>query len=311
MQDSGKIKLIIVCGPTASGKTGLGAEIAKNLGGEVVSADSMQIYKGIPIATAQPDVSEMLGVPHHLIGFLEPGAPFSLAEYIELAHKTIADITARGKIAVLVGGTGLYIDSVADDVVLSDCGNTEIRKKLSEELKINGAGVMYEKLKSVDPAAAEKISENDARRIIRALEVFESTGVPFSRQNELSKQVPSRYKTVRFFMNYSDRALLYERIEKRVDSMVSRGLLEEAAELRELVSENGAGQAIGHKELYPYIDGEISLEEALSNLKRATRRYAKRQITWFSKREDAYLMQPDKENVFLKAMDILKRSDFV
>ena len=156
MQNSEKIKLIIVCGPTASGKTGLGAEIAKKLGGEVVSADSMQIYKGIPIATAQPDVSEMLGVPHHLIGFLEPGTPFSLAEYIELAHKTIADITARGKIAVMVGGTGLYIDSVADDVVLSDCGNTEIRKKLSEELKIYGAGVMYEKLKSVDPPPQKK-----------------------------------------------------------------------------------------------------------------------------------------------------------
>ncbi len=305
-----KIKLIIVSGPTASGKTGLGVELAKALKTEVVSADSMQIYKGIPIATAQPDEKEMDGVPHHMMGFLEVGGSSSLADYLELAHQKIKEIWDKGKIPILVGGTGLYIDSLSDDVELSDCGNTEIRARLERELKENGAEALYDRLKSVDPAAAEKIEVNNTRRVIRALEVYEATGIPFSRHNDLSKAKPSRYETVRFFINW-DREKLYERINKRVEIMLQNGLLKEAEDFRFKTSDIGSGQAIGHKEMYPYLDGDISLKEATENLQRATRRYAKRQITWFSKREDNVLLYPEKEDIKEKAINVLKERGFI
>ncbi len=306
-----KIKLIIICGPTASGKTGLGIEIAKKIGSEVVSADSMQIYKGIPIASAQPDEEEKCGVPHHLMGFLDVGESFSVADYLEVAHKKIEDIANEGKVPILVGGTGLYIDSLADDIVLSDCGSTEIRERLEKELIEAGAEVLYKRLLEIDPEAAKKIELNNKRRIIRALEVFEATGIPFSRHNELSREKPSRYEVLRFFINYSSREALYERINKRVDIMLQNGLIKEAEDFRERMEEKGAGQAIGHKEMYPFLDGKITLEEAAENLKRATRRYAKRQITWFSKREDNIFLFPDKEDILDKAIKIIKERGFI
>ena len=305
-----KIKLIIVSGPTASGKTGLGIELAKALKTEVVSADSMQIYKGIPIATAQPDEKEMDGVPHHLMGFLGVQESFSVADYLELAHQKIKEIWDKGMIPILVGGTGLYIDSLSDDVELSNCGSTELRAKLEAELKEKGAEALYDRLKSVDPAAAEKIEINNTRRIIRALEVYEATGISFSRHNELSKAKPTRYETVRFFINW-DREKLYERINERVEIMLKNGLLKEAEEFRFKASETGSAQAIGHKEMYPYLDGDISMEEAKENLQRATRRYAKRQITWFSKREDNLLLFPEKEDIKEKAIEVLKERGFI
>jgi len=308
---AGEIKLITVCGPTASGKTGFGIELAKMLGGEVVSADSMQIYKDIPIATAQPSREETLGIPHHLIGFLNVGESFSVADYLPLAHEKISEIQTRHKTPILVGGTGLYIDSLVDDITLSDCGSTEIREKISKEFEQKGNEYMYEKLRKIDPQAAERIEVNNKRRIIRALEVFETTGITFSRQNELSRSRPSRYDEVRFFINYSDREKLYERINKRVDLMIERGLIEEAKKYRDITKDNGAGQAIGHKEMYAFLDGEITLDEASENLKRATRRYAKRQITWFSKREGVVMLSPDKEDIVEKAVKILKRRGFV
>lgn len=299
-------KLIVVSGPTASGKTSLGVKIAQSFGGEVVSADSMQIYRGIPIATAQPDESEQMGIPHRLMGFLDVGTPFSVADYCELAHKTIAEIESRGNLPVMVGGTGLYIDSVADDIKFSECGSTEIRQRLQKECDLAGIDVMYERLLKIDPAAAEKIEKANVRRVIRALEVYEATGVPFSRHVELSRQTPSRYEVVRFNITFQDREKLYKRINDRVDMMFANGLLGEALAYRDKASVNGAGQAIGHKELYPYIDGEITLEEAAENLKRATRRYAKRQITWFSRNPEAHILYADCEDVFLKASEILK-----
>ena len=304
-----KQKLIIVCGPTASGKTGLGIEIAKAVNGEIISADSMQIYKGIPIATAQPTMEEREGIPHHLMGFLEVGTPFSVAEYCDLAHKTIEYVAKRGKTPIIVGGTGLYIDSVSDDIKFSECGNTEIRDNLKNRLDEVGAEVLFEELKGIDPVAAEKIEPNNIRRIIRALEVYYSTGIPFSRHVELSKTEPSRYDSVRLFLNYKDREVLYDRINRRVDIMLESGLENEAREYMDKCADSGAGQAIGHKELYPYIKGEISLVEAIENLKRATRRYAKRQITWFSKREDANLLLADKEDVLNKALSIIEKGE--
>ena len=299
-------KLIVVSGPTACGKTSLGVKLAKAFGGEVVSADSMQIYRGIPIATAQPDEEEKSGIPHLLMGFLDVGTPFSVADYCDLAHKTIAEVAERGNLPIIVGGTGLYIDSVADDIKFSDCGSTEIRQRLQKECDTEGIDALYERLLRVDPAAAEKIEKANVRRVIRALEVYEATGVPFSRHVELSRQTPSRYEVVRMNIAFRDREKLYKRINDRVDLMFAGGLLGEALSYRDKASENGAGQAIGHKELYPYIDGQITLEEAAENLKRATRRYAKRQITWFSRNEEAHTLWADCEDVFEKAKEIMK-----
>lgn len=299
-------KLIVVSGPTACGKTSLGVKLAKAFGGEVVSADSMQIYRGIPIATAQPDEEEKSGIPHLLMGFVDVGTPFSVADYCDLAHKAIAEVGERGNLPIMVGGTGLYIDSVADDIKFSDCGSTEIRQRLQKECDTKGIDTLYERLLRVDPAAAEKIEKANVRRVIRALEVYEATGVPFSRHVELSRQTPSRYEVVRLNIAFRDREKLYKRINDRVDMMFADGLLGEALAYRDKASESGAGQAIGHKELYPYIDGEITLEEAAGNLKRVTRRYAKRQITWFSRNKEAHTLWADCEDVFEKAKEILK-----
>lgn len=300
------IKLIVVSGPTACGKTSLGIKIAKAFGGEVISADSMQIYRGIPIATAQPDAAEQDGVPHRLMGFLDVGTPFSVAEYCDLAHQNIAEVWEAGKLPIMVGGTGLYVDSVADDIKFSAHGSTEIRWRLQKEWQEIGADAMYERLLKVDPVAAEKIEKENMRRVIRALEVYEATGIPFSRHVELSRQTPSRYDVVRLNIAFLDREKLYKRINDRVDRMLENGILEEALAFRDKTAKSGAGQAIGHKELYPYIDGEISLEEAAENLKRATRRYAKRQMTWFFRNKEAHTLFADCEDVFEKACEILK-----
>ncbi len=299
-------RLIVVSGPTACGKTSLGIKLAKSFGGEVISADSMQIYRGIPIATAQPDEAECDGIPHRLMGFLDVGTPFSVADYCDLAHKTIAEVAERGALPIMVGGTGLYIDSVADDIKFSDCGNTEIRQRLQKECDLEGIDVMYERLLRVDPKAAEKIEKANIRRVIRALEVYEATGIPFSRHVELSRKEPSRYDVIRLNIAFKDREKLYKRINDRVDEMFEGGILGEALMYRDKASVNGAGQAIGHKELYPYIDGEITLQEAADNLKRATRRYAKRQITWFSRSPEAHTLYADCEDVYERAKDILK-----
>ncbi len=298
-----KLPLIVVAGPTASGKTALGIQLAKLLGGEIVSADSMQIYRGIPIATAQPTPDELAEVPHHLIGFLDVGTPFSVADYVERAHAEIADISRRGKIPIMVGGTGLYIDSVVDNIRFCDCGNTEIRNRLSQQLAEKGAEYMYAELQKIDPTAAMHIEVGNSRRIIRALEVYYATGITLTRQNELSRSTPSPYDTCYLRLTFPEREALYNRINARVDKMVADGIVTEADRFRELSQKNGAGQAIGHKELYAYLDGEISLEEAVENLKRATRRYAKRQQTWFSRREDAFSVNGE-ENPFITAKEI-------
>lgn len=303
-----KTKIIVISGPTASGKTGLGIELAKKLSGEIVSADSMQIYKGIPIASAQPTEEERQGLPHHLMSFLDVGTPFSVADYCSAAHKVIADIVKRGKTPIIVGGTGLYINSLVDDISFSDIGNTEIRAELEEKLNTLGAEYLYNMLKEIDCEAAEKISPNNTRRVIRALEVYLASGTTFSKLNELSRQEPSRYKATWLNISFSDREVLYDRINKRVDIMVQNGLEQEARNYRHICSENGAGQAIGHKELYPYFDGEISFDKAVENLKTTTRRYAKRQITWFSRRNDAINIEASEE-ILNTALEIIYKNN--
>ena len=277
------IKTVFIAGPTASGKTALGAALAEKFGGEVVSADSMQIYKGIHIASAAPDSSEMLGVPHHMLEFLEPGQSFSVAEYVNAARGVIADINARGKLPFVVGGTGLYISSLADNTVYADePTDLDLRKELNTLFDKEGAEKMLERLSVFDPESAARLHPNNRRRIIRAFEVYKLTGHSITEQNILSKEGEKYIEPLLIGITYRDREKLYERINRRVDIMLENGLEDEARAALSR-SSGGAVQAIGHKELAEYIKGECSLSEAAESLKRQTRRYAKRQLTWFKR----------------------------
>ena len=238
-----QIPVLAVVGPTASGKTALAVKLAKALGGEVIGADSMQVYQGMEIATAAPTMAEREGVHHHLIGILQPEERFSVAAYVARAQACIAEIRARGSLPILAGGTGLYIETA----------------------------------KQLHPA--------NLGRVIRALELYETTGVTMSEQRERSRRGPSPYAPFYLGLDFRDRQRLYDRINRRVDQMVSDGLLEEAQRFLERDPDGTGAQAIGYKELKPYFSGEMALEEALENLKRATRRYAKRQLTWFRRNE--------------------------
>lgn len=281
-----KQKIICVVGPTASGKTGLGIALAKNLSGEVISADSMQIYRDMHIASAAPDSSETCGIPHHLVEFLDYGESFTVADYVKLAREKISEISARGKLPIIVGGTGLYISSLVDNIeFIEQETDLSLRKRLTEEFDSIGGEEMLARLRALDTQAASKLHENDKRRIIRAFEIYESTGKTKSQQDEQSRETPSPYSALMIGVTYRDREKLYERINRRVDIMLENGLLEEAkaAFLKSGKTTSGAVQAIGHKEFFDYFKGEIPLECAVENLKRSTRRYAKRQLTWFNR----------------------------
>ncbi len=280
-----KIPLIVVAGPTASGKTSLGVELAKRLDGEVVSADSMQIYKGMDIACAMPTAEEMQGVPHHMLAFLTQGERYSVAAYCEQANRSIADIVARGKQPIVVGGTGLYISSLVDNIEFTqEATDLELRGKLNKRLETQGAAALLEELRAVDPESAARLHENDTKRILRALELYQQTGVTITEQTKLSRLNGSPYDPLIIGLNAHEREYLYERINSRVGIMVQSGLVEEA---RRCLDENKAtaAQAIGHKELMPYFSGDMTLDEALDNLRMQTRRYAKRQLTWLRRDE--------------------------
>lgn len=278
-----KIPVIVVLGPTASGKTALAIELAKVYDGEIVSADSMQIYKGMDIATAKPSKKELSTVPHHLIGFVPPNKRFSVAEYVEAAGKVIFDIHNRDKLPILCGGTGLYINSLIDNIKFDDTAeNFELRAKLFKVAQEKGNHYLWEMLKNVDEQAAEKIHENNLTRVIRALEVYEISGKTISEAKEMSRSEPSPFKPYFIGLNFSNRQILYNRINERVDKMVESGLINEA---RDAYSEDclmkTAHQAIGYKELVPYFEGMADLESCIDKIKQETRRYAKRQLTWF------------------------------
>lgn len=281
-----KIPVAAVVGPTASGKTSLAVEICKATGGEAVSCDSMQIYRGMNIATAKPTAEEMCGITHHLVGFLSPDEPFSVADYIKAASDAIYDITSRGKKAVLVGGTGLYYSSLVDNITfLPEKSDIEYREKLKLKAEREGASVLLERLAEIDPEAASKLHENNLGRIIRALEIYHTTGKTLTFQNNESKKEPSPFEFTTVCLDSRDRQVLYDRINRRVDLMLEAGLLDEARSFFECPLGRTAKQAIGYKELYPYFSGEKGLEECVENLKMQTRRYAKRQLTWF-RRDD-------------------------
>lgn len=273
----------MVCGPTASGKTRLAVDLAREFGGEVVSADSMQIYKGMDIASAKPTEAEKMGVPHHLMDFLDPTEAFSVADYVILARKTIADIHERGKLPIICGGTGLYINTLIDNIEFDDTGSDPAyRAELTALAAEKGAAYLREMLMAVDPQSAAELHENNQKRIIRALEVYHSSGKTMTELKAQSRLNPSPYEPCMMMIDHP-RGVLYERIDRRVDMMLEAGLLDEAREFFTHDDYITAAQAIGYKELKPYLDGAQSLEECVDRLKRETRRYAKRQLTWFKK----------------------------
>lgn len=307
-----KKKVIVVVGATASGKTSLAVELALKLGGEIISADSMQIYKGMFIATAQPTQEEKKGVPHHLIAFLDPSETYSVAQFVVDAGKCIDDIIARGKVPVIAGGTGLYIDSLLGGIDFGEVpDNSEMRAKLRARLEAEGAEKLLAELSRIDPETAETLHINNIGRIMRALEVYYLTGETISQQKIKSREKGTQYDPLYIYIDYKDRQILYDRIGKRVDIMVNNGLLEEAERFISLGEETTAKQAIGYKELKPYFNGECSLEEALDNLKKETRHYAKRQMTWFRRNEGKFTVYPDCDKDFVntaveRAKDFLK-----
>lgn len=297
------IKTVFVVGPTASGKTTLGIELAKRLDGEIVSADSMQIYKGIHIASAAPDEKEKSGIVHHLTEFLELTDEFSVAEYVTLARKCIHKIAEHGKLPIIVGGTGLYISSLLDNISFSpENTDMELRNKLEEKFDSIGGREMLKELSTFDEAAALKLHPNNRRRIIRAFEVYLQTGKTFTEQNYLSKQTEAVLNPIVIGINFSNRENLYKRINQRVDIMFQNGLLQEAETTYSICNNSkGAFQAIGHKELYGYFEHKCTLEEAKENLKRQTRRYAKRQITWFKRDKRINWVYPDDDSDYINS----------
>ncbi|WP_404358825.1 tRNA (adenosine(37)-N6)-dimethylallyltransferase MiaA [Cytobacillus firmus] len=278
---SEKEKLAVLIGPTAVGKTKLSILLAKRFNAEIISGDSMQIYKRMDIGTAKIKEEEMEGIPHHLIDIKNPEESFSAAEFQELVRSKITEITSRGKLPIIVGGTGLYIQSVIYDYQFSDApSDEEFRKILEERADREGNNVIYEELLEIDPGSAEKIHPNNIRRVIRALEIYHCTGKTMSQYQE--KQNPELLYDIALIGLTMDRETLYDRINQRVDIMMQEGLLEEVRSLYD----NGlmdcqSIQAIGYKELYDYFNGRVSFEDAVENLKQNSRRYAKRQLTWF------------------------------
>lgn len=287
--------VIVIIGPTASGKTKLAIEIAKRINGEIISADSMQVYKYMDIGTAKPDEKEREGIKHYLIDEVAPDEEFSVARFQELSLKYINEILGKGKIPIVAGGTGLYINSLIYNLEFSDtiC-DWELRKKLENEAKEKGNGYLHNKLREIDPKAADNIHMNNVKRVIRAIEVYTHTKKPISVHQEESRKNPPWYNYILIGITM-DREKLYDRINKRVDLMLANGLIQEVAKLIEMGYDRSAiaMQGLGYKEILSYLRGESTLDEAVEILKRDTRRYAKRQITWFKRIENVYWIDKD------------------
>ncbi len=295
-----KNKVIVICGPTASGKTALSIELAKQIHGEIVSCDSMQIYKDMNIGTAKPTPEEMQGIKHYLIGYVSPEERYSVADYKTDAKKAIKEIIQKGKMPIVVGGTGLYLDSLIYEIEYQDIKlDEEYRKKLEAEVEEEGLETLYERAKQIDAKAIEKISPNDKKRILRILEIYHATG-----KTKTEQEIESRKKEVEYdYKVYAldwDRQTLYDRINKRVDMMIEQGLVEEVKQiLTKYDTFPTAMQGLGYKEVVEYLDGKLTKEEMIEKIKMETRRYAKRQLTWFRK---------NKQTIWLNAEDTIQNN---
>lgn len=280
-------RLICICGPTASGKTALSVALAKQLHTEIISADSMQIYRGMDIGTAKPTAEERQGVPHHLLDVCAPGEAFSVARYVELADTAAQDILSRGMVPVVAGGTGLYMDALIECSTFSgDETDLSVREKYQRMAAEQGNEAVHACLAKVDPEGAERLHPNNLKRVIRALEVYEQTGMTIEAFNRLHKRPAPKYAALKIGVCPSERQTLYDRIDRRVDQMLADGLLEETKHLLDRGALTGtAAQAIGYKELLGYLQGEAPLEDCVALLKQRSRNYAKRQLTWL-KRDD-------------------------
>ena len=285
-------KIICVVGPTASGKTALAVELAKATNGEVVSCDSMQIYRRLNIGTAKPTMEEMQGIPHHMIDICEPGEDFSVGRYVEMATPIVEDILARGKTCIIAGGTGLYVDNLIKGGEFASTPSTGCRERLEERLKTEGLGVLIEELRTIDPIALEK-SQNNPRRIIRALEVWQETGETITAHNARTAAIPPKFDPLWIGIDYTDRQELYDRIDLRVELMVRDGLLEEIREVLNsgIPEKCTAMQAIGYKEFIDAMAGRATMADAIAQVQQSSRRYAKRQLTWFRRNEKIHWLR--------------------
>lgn len=282
-----KPKVIVICGPTASGKTSLSIELAKRIKGEIISCDSMQIYKDMTIGTAKPTVEEMDGIPHHLIDFVLPSERYSVADFKKAATQKIEEILSRNKIPIIVGGTGLYVDALVYNIEYLEL-ETDLkhRQELENLIEQKGLEELYEKAKQIDEQAMQSISKNDKKRIMRVLEIYHQTGKTKTQLEAESRLTPPPYDYIVFAITM-DREKLYERINRRVDIMIEQGLIEEVQSLVNKYKEfPTAMQGLGYKEVVEYIEGETTKEEMIEKLKMETRRYAKRQLTWFRKNKN-------------------------
>ena len=308
MTDNAKKPLIILTGPTAVGKTSLSIKLAKMVNGEIISADSMQVYKEMDIGSAKITQEEMDGIPHHLIDILEPWDEFNVVVFQQKTKQYMEGIYNRGHIPILVGGTGFYIQAVLYDINFSkDDDNHKIREELETLAKEKGAEYLHEELKKIDPVSAGTIHANNVKRVIRALEYYKLTGQKISEHNEEQRQNESPYDFSYFVLN-DHRELLYERIDRRVDEMVVEGLIEEVRKLKSMGYDRSfvSMQGLGYKEIFSFLEGEISLEEAIYIIKRDTRHFAKRQITWFKREKDViWVNKPEFEYNNSKILDFM------
>ena len=301
--------MVAIGGPTATGKTALSVALAKEFGGEVVNADSMQIYRGLDIGTAKPTAEERQGIPHHLMDFLPPEAPYSVADFTAAAAPLIEQLNSAGKLPIVTGGTGLYITSLMKGTAFApEKTDPAIRARLQTEADEQGSAALYARLQQIDPAYAEKLHPNNLPRVIRALELFEATGRRMSEQQRAALAAEPPYRSLCICLTCRDRAELYRRIDRRVDSMLQNGVLEEA----KLVYDNRetyrtAAQAIGYKEFFPYFAGEMPLNDCANRLKQATRNYAKRQMTWFRHQANGVWLYVDEEPPAPRAAELVRQ----
>jgi len=304
-------KILAVVGPTASGKTRLAIELAKEYNGEIISCDSMQIYKKMDIGTAKPTAAEQSEAVHHLIDFVEPSVDFSVVEYVAEAKKKIDEISERGKLPIFCGGTGLYLENIINYTDFSDSGKDDkFREMLEKRVITEGVDGLYAELQKIDPECAEKVHKNNVKRVIRALEIYHATGKTKTEWDNESRKKKSPYDVNVVFLDYKDRQKLYDRIDLRVDLMLEAGLLDE---VRALLQEgedklsHTALQAIGYKEMIGYLKGEESLETSVELIKKNSRNYAKRQLTWFRRYGDAIKLYVDEYSNFDEIVNNAKK----